>query len=594
MRLRRSTLIIVAIILVVIIAAALTVLYIIGRNRLENRAQLKSELTQKILAAPPQFGIKESIQESFRPAYRTIPVIRTDVTEQAVMTSRTFYAQKQEVRTRIAAEVKKVLVAPGDKVKAGQVLAALYNETAAALLSQAKLDLELQLQKLARLIDPEAASINPQDVETLKLRIRQAEIVLELKELEVTKLTVTTPSGGRLVSHKVSIGDYVTSGQTVATLFDDSKVLVLANVAQGDVARVVPGMKATLGFGTGFPLTTGKVVTVGYEGMTSGRNVVVPVTIEVDNSQGLYKSGMQANVSIVVDAETSISVGGACAPATRVDVKSMATGVVSAQPAPEGSKVTGSQGVIKLSNRTVELGVEQAQNDLAIAKAALAKLLSPDLAAEQYDISAQALKVEQARLTLDSRQADLDSLTVKAPFAGVVTRVPVRDGDRLASGAGVLTVQDPAKLQVQVSMPEMYISKVFKGQQADVVFDSIPDTPYIAKVVAIETEGQAKEKSSTFEATVEIDKAADLKPGMLAKVTITTEIRENVLAIPQKLVVPVALEKVVTVLREDKKDFWKRKVPQTVVIETGITDGVLVEIRCGLDPDEELVVAETK
>jgi hypothetical protein len=81
---------------------------------------------------------------------------------------------------------------------------------------------------------------------------------------------------------------------------------------------------------------------------------------------------------------------------------------------------------------------------------------------------------------------------------------------------------------------------------------------------------------------------------MVAKVTITIETRENVLAVPARLIQLSGLDKVTNVLREDKKDFWKRKTIQTVVVDTGITDGVLVEITCGLEDGDELIVPETK
>jgi hypothetical protein len=81
---------------------------------------------------------------------------------------------------------------------------------------------------------------------------------------------------------------------------------------------------------------------------------------------------------------------------------------------------------------------------------------------------------------------------------------------------------------------------------------------------------------------------------MVAKVTITIETKENVLAVPARLVQLSGLDKVVNVLREDKKDFWKRKIVQTVVVDTGITDGVLIEITCGLEDGDELIVPETK
>jgi len=582
------------VIVAAVATAVLSVCYLVGVRRLEDRARLKAELTGKVLVALPTFGVRESIAEAFKVKYRTIPAIRTDITEQASGQSRAVYASKGDVRTRLAAEVMKVQIRPGDKVKAGQVLATLFNETALPLLSQARLDLDVQQQRLARLTSSQASAINDFDVATLKLRVRQAEIQVELRRLEIDKLTAVAPSAGRIVSYKVAPGDSVSTGQVLATLYDDIRMVVVASVTQADISSIAPGMKALLSFGTSIPSVYGKVMAIGYEGTLSGKSAVLPVSIEVDNTSGQLKSGMLANVVIYVSADTIVTASGTCSPGSKVDVKAQGSGVVASRLVEEGSVVQPREPLVKLSNRAVELAVEQAENDLALATIALDKYLAPEALGEEADINAQALKVEQARMLVNSRQADLDSLTVKAPFDGVVAKVPVKPGDRLTAGSTVLTVQDPAHIQVQVAVPEMYMSKIKVGQQADVVFETRPDLPYAGKIVSIDAEAQPKDKTATFDVTVEIDKAQDVLPGMTANVTITTETKENVLAVPARLIQLSGLDKTVNVLREDKKDFWKRKVIQTVVVDTGISDGVLVEVTCGLEDGEELIVPETK
>ena len=582
------------VIVAAVATAVLSVCYLVGVRRLEDRARLKAELTGKVLVALPTFGVRESIAEAFKVKYRTIPAIRTDITEQASGQSRAVYASKGDVRTRLAAEVMKVQIRPGDKVKAGQVLATLFNETALPLLSQARLDLDVQQQRLARLTSSQASAINDFDVATLKLRVRQAEIQVELRRLEIDKLTAVAPSAGRIVSYKVAPGDSVSTGQVLATLYDDIRMVVVASVTQADISSIAPGMKALLSFGTSIPSVYGKVMAIGYEGTLSGKSAVLPVSIEVDNTSGQLKSGMLANVVIYVSADTIVTASGTCSPGSKVDVKAQGSGVVASRLVEEGSVVQPREPLVRLSNRAVELAVEQAENDLALATIALDKYLAPEALGEEADINAQALKVEQARMLVNSRQADLDSLTVKAPFDGVVAKVPVKPGDRLTAGSTVLTVQDPAHIQVQVAVPEMYMSKIKVGQQADVVFETRPDLPYAGKIVSIDAEAQPKDKTATFDVTVEIDKAQDVLPGMTANVTITTETKENVLAVPARLIQLSGLDKTVNVLREDKKDFWKRKVIQTVVVDTGISDGVLVEVTCGLEDGEELIVPETK
>ena len=594
LRPRRRAIILALLVMLAAATVVLSVCYFIGSRRLEDSARLKAELTGKVLTSLPEFGIRESIEEAFKRKYRTVSAIRTDITEQAVASSRSAYARKGDIRTRIAAEVTKVLVNPGDKVKVGQALAELFSESALPLLTQARLDLEVQQQRLSRLVDPEASRVNEYDLATLKLKVRQAGIQVELRRLELAKLTVSAPSPGRIVSYKVTVGDTASSGQVLVTLYDDSRMVVVASVPQADAPSISPGMKALVSLGSSFSPVYGKVTSTGYEGTLVGRSAVLPVSIEVDNTSGQLKSGMLANVAIYTGVETTVMASGTCSPGARVDVKSQTSGVVALRLVEEGAVVASGQPLVKLSNRTLDLAVEQAENELALAGIALDKFLSPAAAGEEPDVNAQALRVDQAQTLVESRQADLHSLTVRAPFDGVVTKVPVKPGDRLAAGATVLTVQDPTRVQVQVAVPEMYVSRIKQGQQADVVFETRPDLPYVGKIVSIDAEGQPKDKTATFDVTVEVDKAQDVLPGMVAEVTITIETKENVLAVPARLVQMSGLDRVVSVLREDKKDFWKRKIVQTVVVDTGITDGVLIEITCGLEDGDELIVPETK
>ncbi len=583
-----------AVVVFVLVLALLSVLYFIGRTRLEVRAHTHAELTQRLLGTTQKFGIRESIKATFEPSYKTIPVMLLDITEAASLKSHTFYRDKHELRTRISSEVSELMVSPGDRVEAGQVLCVLSNETASSLLEQARMDYDLQLLRLNALYSPEARAANTRDIETANLRLEQAKLALELRKLDIPKLLINAPISGNLVSLAAEEGDSVSTGQIIATILDDSRMTIWVQVPQSEIANIEVGMHATVGFGSNLPVTMGTVTSISAEGLAGTRGSVVPVAIEIDNSQTLYKSGMTSNVSIITSDDELLSVTGICSPGAKTDVRSLASGTISQLFASEGDSIAAGSAICRLENPSYELAVEQAKNEVAIAEAALNKLLYPEISVERIDILAQELRLSQAESTLALRTLDFESLVMASPISGVVTRVDVRPKDRLQPGALVLTVQDDSKLFAEVMIPELYARKIQLGQQADVSFDSIPNRVFSARVALLETEARPQAGTSVFRALLEIDTHEQIPPGISANVTITTEIRENVLAVPDRLIFDVGLDKSVMVLREDKKDFWRRKVQQTVVIEPGISDGVMREVRCGLERDDMLIVPDPK
>jgi HlyD family secretion protein len=186
---------------------------------------------------------------------------------------------------------------------------------------------------------------------------------------------------------------------------------------------------------------------------------------------------------------------------------------------------------------TADAGLTQAQARLTQAKA-------------QKD-SAQR-HITQAQATL-MRYADaLKKTTYPSPFDGVVTNLPVREGETVvigiqnAQGSTLMTVADMSVITAEVKVDETDIVNVRLGQPAEVTIDAIPKTIFHGKVseignnaivrssgVSTSQQNVASEEAKDFKVVVTLNDApSDLRPGLSTTAKITTATRSNALSLP--------------------------------------------------------------
>jgi HlyD family secretion protein len=160
--------------------------------------------------------------------------------------------------------------------------------------------------------------------------------------------------------------------------------------------------------------------------------------------------------------------------------------------------------------------------------------------------------VAQARANL-TRVADvLQKTTYAAPYDGVVTNLPVREGESVvigiqnALGSTLLTLADMSVITAEVKVDETDIVNVHLGQSAEVMIDAIPKKIFHGTVseigdnaivrstgVATSQQATASEEAKDFKVVVTVnDPPQDLRPGLSTTAKITTAARSGVLSIP--------------------------------------------------------------
>jgi len=186
---------------------------------------------------------------------------------------------------------------------------------------------------------------------------------------------------------------------------------------------------------------------------------------------------------------------------------------------------------------TADAGLVQAQARLAQAKA-------------QNDSAGK--HTSQARATLTRVNDVLQKTTYSAPYDGVVTNLPVREGESVvigiqnALGSTLMTIADMSVITAEVKVDETDIVNVHLGQPAEVTIDAIPKKIFHGTVseigdnaivrssgVSTSQSTTASEEAKDFKVVVTLnDPPKDLRPGLSTTAKVTTATRTAALSIP--------------------------------------------------------------
>jgi HlyD family secretion protein len=185
------------------------------------------------------------------------------------------------------------------------------------------------------------------------------------------------------------------------------------------------------------------------------------------------------------------------------------------------------------------------------AAAALAQTQA-GVAQAQAQMQSSNRRIAQNQAML-RRYSDVLSKTVyKAPYDGVVTYLPVREGESVVvgiqnqPGSTLMTIADVSVITAEVRVDETDIVNVKVGQPAEISIDAIPKKKFKGTVTEIgdnallRTTGVATSQSTSssqeakdFKVVVTLSEIPEnLRPGLSATAKITTATRPNAVSIP--------------------------------------------------------------
>ena len=167
-------------------------------------------------------------------------------------------------------------------------------------------------------------------------------------------------------------------------------------------------------------------------------------------------------------------------------------------------------------------------------------------------VTALDRRIEQARANLDAASDILSKTTMRAPMAGVVTALPVHEGEVAVigtmnnPGTKLLTIADMSVVEAVMQVDETDVPSVKVGQHANVTIDAYPNKTYSGVVTQVGSSPIAQSavaaggsQAVNFEVKIQIENPPPgVRPGFSCSADIITGTRAKTLAIPiQALVV---------------------------------------------------------
>ncbi|MDP9267548.1 MAG: efflux RND transporter periplasmic adaptor subunit [Acidobacteriota bacterium] len=381
------------------------------------------------------------------------------------------------------------------------------------------------------------------------------------------------------------------------------------------------------------------------------------------------------------DLATIVSASGEIKPKTYVNIGANAFGKITRLFVKEGDHVKRGQMLAQLENvqsnadvNATRAGLDVSRTDAVAAQAGIERARSDvertkqdweraqglyqqglipksefDMRKSSYDSAAAAFAQAKAQNESASRRISQNAATLTrasdvlsktqylAPYDGVVTSLPVREGETVvvgiqnSPGSTLMTLADMSVITAEVRVDETDIVNVRVGQPAEVTIDAIPNKKFpgivteIGNIAILRSTGLAtsqttagSQEAKDFKVVVTLTNPPEnLRPGLSTTAKVTTAAKQNTLAIPlQALTIRTKADleekkpgkaggvEAATPAKKDAKDEIQgvfvltgkgnQRKAQFKPVETGITGTTNVEVVSGLAEGDEIVIGSYK
>ena len=139
-----------------------------------------------------------------------------------------------------------------------------------------------------------------ESIQSASESLRSAEISMQNLQDAMNNYTITAPISGTIIEKDAKAGDAVKAGDTLCIVYDLSYLEMNINVDELQISSISVGQKVQI-TADAVPDKTyvGTVTRVSMKGASNGGTTTYPVSIRIDDTDGL-RPGMNANAEIVV------------------------------------------------------------------------------------------------------------------------------------------------------------------------------------------------------------------------------------------------------------------------------------------------------
>lgn len=317
-----------------------------------------------------------------------------------------------------------------------------------------------------------------------------------------------------------------------------------------------------------------------------------------------------------MDIRKTTVVTGKIEPRNEVNVKPQISGIITeilkeaGETVQEGEVIAkvkvipdmGSLSAAQSRLRLAEINRKQAQTDYDREKTLFDKGL---VAADEYDKIAQTLR--QAREEVDAAQDNLEvvrdgvsksnasasSTLIRSTITGLILDIPVKVGNSVIlantfnDGTTIATVANMNDLIFRGNIDETEVGRLSTGMTMKITIGALQDLKFDARLEYIAPKATDQNGANQFEIKAAVNlpsNATNIRSGYSANAEIVLAEAKNVLAVQESAIEFDGDDTYVYVIKGEgeKQTYERRKV------QTGISDGINIEIRSGVKPNERI------
>lgn len=317
-----------------------------------------------------------------------------------------------------------------------------------------------------------------------------------------------------------------------------------------------------------------------------------------------------------MDIRKTTVVTGKIEPRNEVNVKPQISGIITeilkeaGETVQEGEVIAkvkvipdmGSLSAAQSRLRLAEINRKQAQTDYDREKTLFDKGF---VAADEYDKIAQTLR--QAREEVDAAQDNLEvvrdgvsksnasasSTLIRSTITGLILDIPVKVGNSVIlantfnDGTTIATVANMNDLIFRGNIDETEVGRLSTGMTMKITIGALQDLKFDARLEYIAPKATDQNGANQFEIKAAVNlpsNATNIRSGYSANAEIVLAEAKNVLAVQESAIEFDGDDTYVYVIKGegDKQTYERRKV------QTGISDGINIEIRSGVKPNERI------
>jgi len=276
------------------------------------------------------------------------------------------------------------------------------------------------------------------------------------------------------------------------------------------------------------------------------------------------------------------------------DLAAQAAGVVDKIHIDSGAEIPAGTVLLTLkpNDDPAKLAQLQAAADLAAItlKRDQEQLAAQAIAQATVDSDAATLRADQAQVA--AQQALIEEKTVRAPFAGKLGLRLVDEGQYLAAGTTVVTLQSLDPIFIDFYVPQQALGILKTGEVVNAAVDTYPGASFAGKIVSISSKVDSSSRNVQIRASFgNADRR--LVPGMYANVEIDNGAASQQITLPQTAITYNAYGDTVYVVQKNGggDPGHPRLTAVQRFVKVGETRGDQVAIISGIAVGDEVVTA---